>query len=89
MNANGNARGRNRPSRPARCFDGSQISLTVTSGPARRHRMAGHEPGRDTALPGDLIGLPGGKHGIAEDGHGHGKTVRAMTCLADDPAGAR
>jgi hypothetical protein len=51
--------------------------------------MVGHQPGKDTALPGDLIGLPGSKHGIAEDGHGHGKTVRAMTYPADDPAGAR
>lgn len=86
MNANSNVRGRNRPSR---CFDGSPISLTVTSGPARRHRTVGHEPGRDTALPGDLIRLPGSKHGIADDGHGHGKTIRAMTYPAEDPAGAR
>ena len=57
--------------------------------PVRRQATAEDESGRGLALLDGLIGLYGGKRGVANDGAGHGKTVYVVVCLTAGPAGAR
>jgi signal transduction histidine kinase len=57
--------------------------------PARQQATAEDESGRGLALLDGLIGLHGGRRGVAEDSTGHRKTVYVVICLAADPAGGR
>src|SRR5260370_355357 len=57
--------------------------------PVRRRATAADESGRGLVLLDGLIGMCGGRRGIANDGAGHGKTVYVMICLAAGPAGVR
>ena len=57
--------------------------------PARRPATAGDESGRGLMLLDGLIGLYGGRRGVADDGAGPGKTVYVVICLAAGPAGVR
>jgi anti-sigma regulatory factor (Ser/Thr protein kinase) len=60
-----------------------------TGRPVRRQATADDESGRGLALLDGLIGMCGGKRGLANDGAGHGKTVYVVICLAAGPAGVR
>jgi anti-sigma regulatory factor (Ser/Thr protein kinase) len=55
--------------------------------PVRQQATADDESGRGLALLDGLIGLHGGRRGVAYDSTGRGKTVYVMICLATDPAG--
>jgi anti-sigma regulatory factor (Ser/Thr protein kinase) len=55
--------------------------------PVRQQAAAEDESGRGLALLDGLIGLHGGRRGVAYDSTGHRKTVYVMICLAAEPAG--
>jgi len=55
--------------------------------PARQQATPDDESGRGLALLDGLIGLHGGRRGVATDLTGHGKTVYVVIGLATDPAG--
>jgi anti-sigma regulatory factor (Ser/Thr protein kinase) len=55
--------------------------------PARRQATPDDESGRGLELLDGLVGLHGGRRGVANDSTGRGKTVYVMICLAADPAG--
>jgi signal transduction histidine kinase len=57
--------------------------------PVRRQATAEDESGRGLALLDGLIGLHGGRRGVANDGSGHGKTVYVVIGLAAGPVGVR
>jgi anti-sigma regulatory factor (Ser/Thr protein kinase) len=57
--------------------------------PVRQQATADNESGRGLAVLDGLIGLHGGRRGVATDSTGHGKTVYVMICLVTDLAGAR
>ena len=56
--------------------------------PVRRQAAAEDESGRGLALLDGLIGLHGGRRGVAYDGAGHRKTVYVVICVAAEPPGA-
>jgi anti-sigma regulatory factor (Ser/Thr protein kinase) len=53
--------------------------------PVRRRAAADDESGRGLALLDGLIGLHGGRRGVAYDSTGHCKAVYVVICLATDP----
>jgi anti-sigma regulatory factor (Ser/Thr protein kinase) len=57
--------------------------------PARQQATADAESGRGLALLDGLIGLHGGRRGVAHDRAGPGKTAYVVIGLATDPAGDR
>lgn len=57
--------------------------------PVRQQATADDESGRGLAVLDGLIGLHGGRRGVATDRTGRGKTVYVMICLVADLAGAR
>ena len=72
-----------------RCDLRVEVHDDAADRPVRQQATADDESGRGLAVLDGLIGLHGGRRGVATDSTGHGKTVYVMICLVTDLAGAR